>query len=620
MGSPATASSALELATAKDDRSPLQRATAWINAYPAASFLLLTVFYAIAVVVLSSFKLLWLDELITLHIARLNNASEIWRALANGADPNPPITHLLVHYCRSLFGESELALRLPAMVGYWVGLLSLFLFLRRRVSTTWAMAATVMSMAMAAFDYSYESRSYAIFYGLAMLAFLLWTCAVDPSVRPAARRLALVGMALALSAGIATNYFAVVAFLPIALGELTRGVIRTRLRHLPPARFLVTADRRVWSALLLAALPLLAFRSNIQHSITQFAPFAWNKVSMDQVYDSYTQMVEVVLDPLLALFAFAGIVLVLSRFCAHCREELRPRWIGTLASLQATRKEEALPLHETAGVLALMAYPFLGYLIATVKGGMLSPRFVIPVCFGFAIAGTLTARRLFGHLPRAAISLLILALAWFIARESTVGFWYLEQKQCFYKVLATLPDAQYAGEPIVISDPLMVLTFQHYAPASLASRIVFPIDFPAIRLYRRDDSPEENLWAGRDSIYHLPITPLATFQHSAGEYLILASDGNWLVQDLMHHRYPVRRLGINTRAGAIGGFTPLMHGTPVFFTSVGDEFFRTHPSFVLEPLPFKRFANLPDATLAPTEGGPFHEAQHSSAAETSSQP
>ena len=149
-------------------------------------------------------------------------------------------------------------------------------------------------------------------------------------------------------------------------------------------------------------------------------------------------------------------------------------------------------------------------------------------------------------------------LAWFISRESYVGYAYAEQRQSFYKVLDHLPQAEAKlapTAPIVIPDPLMALTFQHYAPPALAARVVFPVDFPAVRKYRGDDSPDENLWAGRNLIYNLPIVPLATFQRAAGNYLILASDDNWLVQDLRHHDYRVHRLPIDTRAEAIGGFT-----------------------------------------------------------------
>src|SRR5260370_29028725 len=93
-------------------------------------------------------------------------------------------------------------------------------------------------------------------------------------------------------------------------------------------------------------------------------------------------------------------------------------------------------------------------------------------------------------------------------------------------------------------------------------RIVFPVDFPAVRVYRREDSPEENLWAGRERWYGVPILPLADFQRSAGRYLIVARDGNWLVQDLLKHQSPEGRLPIYTLAGAHVGSPQLIHPPP----------------------------------------------------------
>ena len=598
------------------------RLAAWVDAGPARAFLLLTIFYAVVVFGLSSLKLLWLDELITLHIAQLGSASAIWQALKQGADPNPPLTHLLVHLCLRLFGVHEFAVRLPAAVGYWIGMLSLFLFLRRRLSPTWALSGTLLSMTMAAFDYSYESRSYGIYYGLCMAAVLFWSRAVDASnpSRPSTairRRLSLFGMCLALAAGISTNYFAVLAFLPIAAGEVARSYLKaneaSELEFNASRQgfgLLHAIDATIWIALFLAASPLLAFRSMIAHSIAQFAPYAWNKVSLDQVADSYTEMVEIVLYPILTILAFSMVVRLIGRFCSVCRTDVRPRWFGELVN-EVRSNRPVVPVHEAVAIFFLMAYPILGYVVASIHGGMLSPRFVIPVCFGFAIAGVLACYRLFRHLPGAGAILICFCMAWFIARESTVGYLYMEQRQCFFKVLRALPEAEHAVQPgaaIVIADPLMALTFQHYTSPALSARIVFPVDFPAIRLYRRDDSPEENLWAGRNSLYTLPIVPLAVFQHSAGQYLILASNGNWLIEDLLHHRYPVQRLAINTRAGAIGGFTPLSHGTPVFYTSGGDEYLRTHP--MVAPLPFQTTKNLPSAKLTPSEGGPFDEGKN----------
>jgi hypothetical protein len=569
----------------------------------------LTLGYAAVVAVLSSVKLLWLDELITLHIARLGSVSAIWHALANGADPNPPLTHVLVLASIRIFGQHDYALRLPAMGGYWVGMLALFLFLRRRVSGTWALAGVVLSMSMAAFEYSYESRSYGIFYGLAMLAVYCWAVAVDSTGSPLRKRIALLGMVGALAAGIATSYFSVLAFLPIAGGECARAFEQFRRGGRRKDGFIRSVKFRIWIAMAVAATPLLAFRLLIQHAIAEFEPYAWNKVSFDQVSDSYTEMVEYILFPILALFLLAIVVLALSHFCARCRASVRPRWIGSLATQQAYFKRGTLPLHEAVAVFLLMAYPLLGYLVASIHGGMLSPRFVIPVCFGFAIAATLACHRIFGHLRLAGVSLLLLCLIWFGLRESIIAYWYSEQKQCFYKVVDRFPTAEFPSGPIAIPDPLMALTFRHYAPANLASRVVFPVDFPAIRMYRGDDSPEQNLWAGRNSLYDVPIVSLSTFQRHAGKYVILATDRNWMLQDLLRHRYPIQRLDIDTRATDIGGFTPLSHGPPVFYSSAGDKFFKTTPGFALSPIDFHRSENLPTGKLGPLEGGPFNDSR-----------
>lgn len=560
-----------------------------IRSAPWLAFLALTVLYVIAVAALSHLKLLWLDELITLHVAKLGSVAAIWQALGMGADPNPPVTHILVHFSRALFGEHEFALRLPAMVGYWIGLVALFSYLRQRVPAEWALAGTVLSMAMAAFDYSFESRSYGIFYGLAMLAFLSWSNAVDTLRSRRSQNLWLLLMVVALSAGISTNYFALLAFLPVVAGEFTRTVLLTKKTR--ETNLLRRVYWRVWLALAFSITPLFVYLPLINRAITQFAPHAWNKVSIDQVFDSYTQMVESILYPLLALFAVAGIkrLLLLAESKGHQSLNAARMLPG-----DATR---LLPLHESVGIFCFMFYPFLGYGMALVRGGMLSPRFVIPVCFGFAMGGTVTLYRLAGRSRIAGPVFLCFVLAWFAARESFVGYQYEEQKQCFYKVIDRLPLA-FAGlpahTPLAVPDPLMALTFQHYAPADYVSRMVFPVDFPAIRKFRKEDSPEQNIWAAR-SLYSLPIVPLATFQSAAGKYVILASNNNWLLQDLDRHRYAEHRLPIETRAAAIGGFTPLSHGIPSFFVANGGATATGPLAPDVMPVPFRLEDNLPGA-------------------------
>lgn len=583
-----------------DESQPKPRSA--IDRHPIRAFTFLTCFYFVAVCGLSSLKLLWLDELITLHIARLSGPAAIWQALWRGADPNPPLSHLLVHYSRLLFGEHEVVLRMPAMIGYWAGMLALFIYLKRRVPGTWAITGTVWLLTMGAFEYSYESRSYGIFFGLAMLAFLFWSRAVGPFRSQRRRFGALAGLCIALAAGISTNYFAVLAFLPVSIGECVRSaVLYARKRRFGDKRSTATlilhdvVDYPVWIAIMLASLPLLAYRSLIEHSIAQFAPYAWNKVSLGQAADSYTEMVEVALYPILGLFILAGVVYLLRRKSLHFRSKWGvsavPDWCVPV--LEKALPKVTVPWHEYAAIFAFMLYPILGYVIASVRGGMLSPRFVIPVCFGFAIAATLVAYHLFGNYSRAGIGILCFVMCWFICREAYVGYWYEEQKECFYKVIDRLPRADAfvpANAPIVIPDPLLALTFHYYAPHQYASREVFPLDFPAIRFYRHDDSAEENIWAGRGLLYRTPIMPVANFESAAGKYLIIASDGNWFLHDLHDHHYTALPLSIDTRAEAIGGFTPLAHGTPTFYVSDGPL---TQGGDGEQPLPFHSADNLP---------------------------
>ena len=585
----------------------------WVDPHPVEAFTLLTALYLVVVSIQSSLKLMWLDEFITFHLAHLNSFHDLWHALAAGADPNPPVTYVLVHWCRQILGDHEWAYRMPAAVGCWVGLLSLFAFLRRRVCGSWAIFGCLVWMATAAFDYSFESRSYGIFYGLAMLAFFCWTITTDRSRTVAARWTALAGMVLSLAAGISTNYFAVLAFLPPAAGEIVRTVVRAGgrrqcgslmdFRATPEASrsgLLGVIDFRVWIGFAIAAAPLLLYRPLIEHSIAQFAPYAWNKVSLEQVFDSYTEMVEVILYPILAMLVLGAIVFFTKERVRTARADgaskIVPEWIQPL--FLPYRGRTPLAPHEAAGVLVFMAYPICGYVIASIRGGMLSPRFVIPVTYGFAIVAAIVARYLFRNIRRASAALLCIACAWFVSREAFVAYSYKQQKDSFYKVVDTLEQSQRrmpAGSPIVIPDPLLALTFQHYAPSQLARRVVFPVDFPAIRYFRHDDSPEENLWAGRNVLYTIPIVPLAQFQQASGPYLIIASRGNWLLEDLQKHRYPYVRVPIDTHSENMGGFTPIARGVPEFYEAHGDRVQARSGAYPRPPAPFQVSQNLPEA-------------------------
>ncbi len=585
---------------------------AWINRHSWSSFTIFSLFYFVIAISLSSLKLLWFDELITVHVARLGSLAAIWHALAQGVDPNPPLIYILVHASSSIFGNHEFAYRLPAMIGYWIGLLSLFAYLRRMLPAVWALAGAVLSTTMGGFQYSYESRSYGLYYGMAMLAFFCWSQTTDSRRSLAARRFALIGMVFALAAGISSNYFAVLAFLPIAAGEAVRTFLRYRAgstgqapRHTARRSLFNAIDLSIWIAMLAAASPLNFYRRLIEHNIGQFGAYTYYKVSLARLGQAYTAMVGLqMLCLILGLFVFVAVYIVARyslRCCTTCRASLLPRWIDRITS--RPWHDLPIPMHEAAVVFTLMAYPIIGYTAASIHGGMLATRYVIPVCFGFAIAVTLLCFQLFAQVRRAGLAMLCFGFAWFICCVSIAGCKLEVHRLHFYRFLNQMTHAEASapqGTLIAVADPLLALGLEQYAPASLVARIVFPVDFPAIRFFRHDDSGEENLWAGRNLIYSLPIIPLADFHNNAGKYLVLAGDGNWMVNDLAYHRYPIQRLPIKL-TGHLGAMSMTL--SPALYIAYGGNAPAAEYAPLTTPVPFEAADNLPQATKLPAIPG-----------------
>ncbi len=564
-----------------------------IERHPIAAFAALTVFYAAAVAALSWTKLLWLDELITLHIARLGSVRAIWGALSTGADPNPPLMHTLVMLSTRAFGEHALAMRLPAALGFWAGLLALYLFLKPRIGVVWSLAGVMLLMGMDAFHWSFESRSYALYFGTTMVAVYCWTRFDDASPSGAGRMRALCGMGLALALGLCANFFSVLAFVPIAAAEGVRTLLTDEgsLSLEGSRRGFVHAVRwPVWIALAIAGTPLLIFRSVASHAIALYAPYAWNKVAFAAVPLSYEDMVGRVGYFVWGLFALAFLLGLIRALAPQLDRSFSPQWMVALVDAPADAVRPLLTLPEAAAVSMLLAYPLLGFLMASLHGGMLSPRFVIPVCFGVAIAGILCGFRSFGHLRSAGLATLLCATCWFAFRWALGADDYEVRKESFERMIAAIPAPEYPGQPLVIGDDLIVLPLEFYAPRDVAARIVYPIDFPAIMRDRGEASAEVNFWTGRNTVYHFPIETIADLQRSTSTYIILTSGIEWTIEDLGRHFYDFEQIPIDTHsADAEGAIAPLTHSRPVFFRVAGDRF----PQPFSEPIPFDPDDNLP---------------------------
>lgn len=526
-----------------------QRTEGTINAHSGVVLISICTFAFAVLTAQSLNKLMWFDEFITFYIAKLGSLHAVWSALARGTDPNPPLSHWLASLSIRLFGANSFSTRLPFMLAGVAALFALFTSLRRRIPPLYAAAGVLFFMSTAAFDYFFEARSYALTLVFSALSLMLWQEATEGDWP----RLSSVALGIVLAAGISSNYFAVLAFFPIAAGELVRNISQRRL------------EWRVWIALAVSGSTLFFYLPLIHRAVATFSPYAWNKVDLDTVADAYLQMVDYIV-------WLCGALVVARTFTARCvvpatpsgeRSFLGHSWDVVRHTFFVNRQQPArwgLPWHEAVAVFFLILYPLLGYAVARIQGGMLAPRFVLPVCYGCAIAAATCGYKVFGKWPIAGLLLLATVGTWFLTREGEVASNYYDERAAFQRVLDLVP----SDGTLLVSDSLLVLPMYYYAPPEIASRIVFPIDFRAIRQYKGEDSPEENLWAGRIGVFPVPIIPLNNVLDRTSSFLVVSTDDNWLLKRLEEDGDTPRQLPIFTDSRHIWAFTPLCHG-PVWY-------------------------------------------------------
>jgi hypothetical protein len=145
----------------------------------------------------------WFDVLETWYLARIATISDIWKAMCAGADQNVIFSHLSVRLSHALFGYSPLATRLPALFGFWVMFLCVYVFLRRRLPATYPLIGMAFPMLTFAWQYAFEARAYGIWMGAAALALVCWQAAAENRGRP----LSLIGMTAGLTAALARLAF-----------------------------------------------------------------------------------------------------------------------------------------------------------------------------------------------------------------------------------------------------------------------------------------------------------------------------------------------------------------------------------------------------------------------------
>ena len=498
----------------------LEACRSWLEEHERSALGALISFYLAIVVAQANLKLLWTDELFTFYISQQPGLGGVWRALVDGADPNPPLMHVLVKWSTALLGGSALAMRLPAILCVLLAIMAMWWMLRRWVRPVFAMAGVLAFMATRGFDYAYDARSYAPMIGFAMASLALWMAATD--LAGWRRGVALAGMAIALALGISSNYYCVLAFFPIAIGELVA-------RRWRPG---------VWLAMTVASLPLIAYLPLIRHDIGEFGPYAWNRTQTSVLTSSYFELVEGIFWPVLGLGLWAI-------------------WKAR-TNTGAERTDASPSTAEMAAVGVLLVYPFLGFAIAVSKAGMISPRCVAPVCCGFGMALGLLGQRIFRGSGRAGMALVFGLVFWVGVRESVCAEVLWKQREAFLTLVSAVESVP--ADRVIVGDSGFMLPFFFYANGSARQRVVFPVDFPAIHRYEREDSGEQNLWAGGKPIVPFPVTTLDDALSGSPAMVVVGRPHGWLAESMRLRGFTLQVTGDRTNWGQVGGiFSPMAH-------------------------------------------------------------
>jgi hypothetical protein len=175
-----------------------------------------SVIYFADIIIRSSQKCFWFDELFTIFLCRLPTFGATWEAVNRGADFNPPLLYLLTRAVEKLFGEGLIATRLPAMVGVWVFCLCLFSFVRRRAGAAAGLIAGLFPFFTLAQYYAYEARAHGIVLGWCGLALVCW----QRNREGRGRFLWLAGFGLSLLGALLTHVYAVYLLVPFVIVEL----------------------------------------------------------------------------------------------------------------------------------------------------------------------------------------------------------------------------------------------------------------------------------------------------------------------------------------------------------------------------------------------------------------
>lgn len=411
--------------------SPVPAGWSWFVAAALAAF------YLAASLYISSHRLLWFDEVFTVHMARLPNWRTLIVALRHGVDSLPPPYYMVVGSFGKVIGHSELAVRLPSTLAMVATLLIVFDCARRLTDGLHGLIALALASGPLAGE-GFEARSYAIYIMFAALALWVWVWGEQAGKKSAL----LFGTVLCLA--VCFHYYAALLLVPFVLHEL----LSWKPWQRPSTRLMAGAIGIV--------LPALLFFPLIMSFSRQFSRGFWSRPSFSQLINSYSEI-------------FEGGLLFLA---------LIALWMVLVDRKPGMVAIPAMPSGEVVGWLFL-AIPLAGFFVAEIKTNAFAVRYFLAIVPGVAVAFASCVWRQFRNVPLVSAGVFLLFASWGVAKEfHTVRHPESVETPGTRQMLAMEDTLNSDGTHfIVFSDAFHFLEVEYYSKHPEQCALLLPDDF-----------------------------------------------------------------------------------------------------------------------------------------------
>jgi len=483
---------------------------------------LLIVYAGIRSVFNASIHRLWFDELCAWFVVQQPNLHSVLQALMRGADSQPPPFYLVEKLCRQTIANDEVALRLPAAIGFCCMLGCIFLWLRRRYDGLIALVAASILLITPFFTrYAAEARGYGLLGGALGLALLAYQRA------PQTRWIYV--LAFSLAAAESFHYYAFIMISPLFAAEGVFALKKKCFRW------------QVWTALFCGVLPLILFWPIVAHMKGYYTEHAWMHPAFFKTLRIYGWLLGI---PYGTTGAFSWSEVAWISVSAIC---LSVAALLIYKAVRADPKNEP-HFHEnilTSGFLLLPIVLFV--MVKTTSHTLIAPRYLLLVSFGIVMA----AAKGLDCLNRRTLKLIGVLLFATIALQEA-GFWlsYYGAYQLGFRqpqpVQELVSKAGYTELPLVLSDGHDYLETERYATPEWKQRLVFVEDYRGALAHGRSDYNDKQLLALR-TLAPLRVIEYPTFKDRQSEFLLYSdptddNDPDWFVLRLLEDRWSLQKL------------------------------------------------------------------------------